>query len=106
MTMLKTTRGSRTGTEPHISQDFLDEDDCIRIWCWNEAPNGFTEGLTHGGDEEMILFVPIRMKEQAEWWFDLKLRAGRINSRPYSNKLLHYYVRRVPGGFIISTAHA
>jgi hypothetical protein len=82
------------------------EDDCIRIWRFHEAPRELSEGMGHGGDEEMILLVPMRLKEQAEWWFDLTLKATRTNNRPYSNKLLCSRVRRTPDGYLVSTAHA
>lgn len=81
----------------------VDDEDCIRIWRFHEAPRELSEGMGHSGDEEWIVAVPERLKEDAERWFDLRLRA---NHQGHSAKLLCYKVRRVPGGFIVSTAHS
>lgn len=38
--------------------DLSRETDCIRIWSWDEAPEGFKKYSKHDGDEDGVAWVP------------------------------------------------
>lgn len=40
----------------------MNDDTCIRVWPWGEAPTHLQERSTHGGDEDWVALVPLALK--------------------------------------------
>lgn len=36
----------------------MEENTCIKIWRWHDAPERFQSLSTHGGDEDWVIFCP------------------------------------------------
>lgn len=71
-------------------------DNTIKVWRWEDAPEGYKSLSDNGGDEDWIAFIPDSIKDKWIPWMEEGSSFGCCDVSEY----------KVPGGIIRIGSHA